>query len=219
MPTLKINVLHFTLIGDFNPIIFQPAWFSAEKLISEAEAMEAAKATDTVVASQITNFKIPWAAFNISREAFNASTAQESHFEPLRDLVAGTFKLLKHTPVRKMGINIEQHYLYENMDEWNDFGHKLAPKDIWKNFMGDPGLLSMTMTDKAPRKSPPGLTRVDIQGSNRVKPGIYFGVNNHYEWDSAPTTGASEAVKIIESNYHKALEVSQSIIETLINKK
>jgi hypothetical protein len=215
MPTLQINGLHFTLIGDFNPIIFQPVWFAAEKLITDTEAKEA---TDLFFSSQVANFRLPWAAFNIAQDHFSASTTRESHFEPLRDLVIGTFKLLKHTPIRKLGINVEQHYQYEDLEKWNNFGHKLAPKEIWENFMDDPGLLSITMTDKTPRKSPPGITRVDVQSSFRVKPGIYFGINNHYECESSAPVGASEAVRIIESNFQNALENSKKIIETLISK-
>ena len=216
MPILHTNGLHFTLIGDFNPAIFHPAWFSAEKLITETEAKEAA---DVLCAPQYAKFQLPWATFSITQDHFNVSTTRESHFEPLRDLVVGTFKLLKHTPIKKLGINVEQHYQYEDFEKWNSFGHKLAPKEIWKNFMDDPGLLSLTMTDKTVRKDPPGLTRVDVQSSLRVKPGIYFGINNHYDCDSNIPVGASYAVKIIESEFAKALENSKKIIQILIYKQ
>ena len=218
MPTLEINGLHLILIGDFNPAIFHPTWFAGEKLITETEAAEASQSTDFFCSPQVASFHLPWATINVGQDHFSASTIRESHFESLRDLVIGTFKLLKHTPVKKLGINVEQHYRYEDLEKWNNFGHKLAPKEILKNFMDDPSLSSLTITDKTVRKNPPGITRVDIQSSRRVQLGVYFGVNNHYECGASIPAGASEAVNIIESNFKIALENSKKMIETLISK-
>jgi hypothetical protein len=218
MPTLQINGIHINLLGDLNPAIFHPAWFASEKLITEAEANEATKAGVRFICSpQYTTFQIPWATFDVAQDHFNAVTTRESQYEALRDLVLGTFKLLRHSPIKRLGINVECHYKYETLDAWNTFGHKLVPKEIWRKVMDDPGLLALTIIDKARRKHPDGNTRVDIQSSTRVQPGIFFGVNNHYECPTTAPAGATEAVKIIESEFNKALEHSNHIINTLLS--
>src|SRR5437773_8559920 len=109
MPTLKISGLSFVLIGDFNPKIFQPLWFSAEKLISESEANGA---SDLLITEEIAGFKLPWVTLRVEPQRFILVTVQDSHAEAVRDLTIGTFKLLRHTPIRQLGINIERHYLF-----------------------------------------------------------------------------------------------------------
>ena len=154
MPTLKQNGLSIVAVGDFNSKIFHPSWFVAENLISGTEAKDP---TDLFIAEQLATFKLPWVTVRVVPQQFAVETTQDSHSEPLRDLVVGTFRLLRHTPVRQLGINVDQHYFCEDLDRWNNFGHRLAPKGEWLKIMKDPGLLWMRMKEKAPREGgPPG---------------------------------------------------------------
>src|SRR5258708_3380121 len=163
MPTLKQNGLRIVAVGDFNSKIFHPSWFVAENLISGTEAKDP---TDLFIAEQLATFKLPWVTVRVVPQQFAVETTQDSHSEPLRDLVVGTFRLLRHTPVRQLGINVDQHYFCEDLDRWNNFGHRLAPKGEWLKIMKDPGLLWMRMKEKAPREGgPPGYTQVDVASS------------------------------------------------------
>jgi hypothetical protein len=215
MPTLVQNGLSIVAVGDFNTRIFQPAWFSSQKLISE---MEANAPTELFVSDQLATFRLPWLLLRVIPKEFVALTVQDSHFEPLRDLVIGTFRLLRHTPITQLGINVEQHYLFENVEEWNNFGHKLAPKALWKESFKDPGLLAMTMQEKAGRTGgPPGTTNVDVQSSVFFRPGVFFRVNNHYHFEDVPPGNTAEAmVKVLEVNLAIALDFSKRVIDNLL---
>lgn len=215
MPTEEIKGVSVVFNGTFNPKIFQPAWFSSEKLLPQTEADSV---TNLVVTQDFTTFSLPWLQVRVTGEQFSAMTTQESHFEPLRDLTIGAFKILRHTPVQQLGINAERHYRFESEAKWNKFGHDLAPKSVWHKFMNDPGLVQMTMIDKKSREGAwPALTRVDVQSSIRVKPGIYVMVNSHYECPSAEGLGALEAIKALEGNFIPALQYSERVFADVIS--
>lgn len=98
--------------GDFNPAIFQPAWFAAEKLIGEKEA-EAANVQ--IVHRDAAIFSADWLSLEVTQDRFSASTSHEQYVEPLQDLVIGTFILLSHTPLRMLGIH-----------EWRLYAHHVS---------------------------------------------------------------------------------------------
>ena len=143
------------LLGSFNPAIFQPSWLGSTELIGKTEAE---KATDLIVSEQLTSFKVGSIRIQVMRERFSAVAENAAHFEVLRDLVAGVFKLLEHTPIRAMGVNRLAHYKVESEARWHAIGDALAPKQFWD------GLLSYP---KAPRKLP-GMRSLTIEG---LRPG------------------------------------------------
>ncbi|MGH7802265.1 MAG: hypothetical protein ACREOW_16845 [Thermodesulfobacteriota bacterium] len=127
----KIQGLSIVLVGDFNPKIFQPAWFGMEGLIRKNEVETA---DIQIIHSDVVAFNVKdWLSFNVTRERLSAETAQEAYYEILRDLIVGTFKILRHTPIKMMGINHTRHFLMDSEQEWHKFGDKLAPKEYWKS--------------------------------------------------------------------------------------
>ena len=100
-PTLELEGISIVFLGSFNPQIFQPAWFSAEGLLrkEEAEAIEI-----NVIHREIVSFQSSWLQLQVRSNQFILSTEDSSFYEPLRDLALGTFQLLRHTPIQKMGI-------------------------------------------------------------------------------------------------------------------
>jgi hypothetical protein len=215
MPTIEIKGLSVVFVGTFNAKIFQPAWLSAEKLLPDSEAKAA---SNLLVSEEVTRFELPWLYFYVTPSQFAISSTQESHFEMLRDLAVGMFRLLRHTPIKQLGINFDRHYRFEDESKWNNFGHALAPKDVWRKFMTDPGLNRMTVVDKAPRKDGwPGVTRVEVASSIRVKQGIYILVNNHYETSTDEELGATTALKALEQCFPTAIEHSENIFNSLMS--
>ena len=212
MANLEISGVSVVLLGKFNPKIFQPAWFGAEGLLPKTETEQT---EDLLVHSEMTVFKTPWLRLQASTERFTLTIDSESHEKVLRDLIVSTFTLLRHTPIKALGINVDQHWKFETPDKWNAFGDALAPKEVWRGFMKDPGLLKLTMLDKEVRKSPPGSIRVDVEGSNRVQPGVYAVVNNHFEWSSL--AGAAGAISVIENHFDSAIKEGREIIKKLIS--
>ncbi len=100
----KIQGHTIVLLGNFNPKIFQPIWFSTEELLQKQEAE---KANIEIIHPDVTIFSLDWLRVTVTPERFSAETTQESYYEAVRDLIIGTFSLLRHTPITKMGINID----------------------------------------------------------------------------------------------------------------
>jgi hypothetical protein len=199
------------LLGDFNPKIFQPAWFSAQKLIRE---MEYETADIRVVHSEITDFLLEWCQVTVTRDRFVAQGSQEP-YEIIRDLVVGAFKILTHTPISKFGINTEVHYRVESEDVWHHFGDLLSPKERWSEVINMPGMRSITMEESKRKDGRKGYIRVTVEPSVRVHPGVYFKVNDHYEGNPKDGEGCSEILAILEDVWTSSRDRSDAIIQSL----
>jgi hypothetical protein len=203
-------------LGDFNPKIFQPAWFAAEGLIRKQEAEEA---NIEIIHPEVVSFALEWLRLQVTRERFFVSTTQEPYYEVVRDLVLGTFSLLRHTPVHKMGINTDMHFRMGSEDTWHAFGHRLAPKDLWQGILDSPGMRSLTM-EGGRLDGYKGYIRVKVEPSVRVHPGVYVNVNDHYEVaDPKLVIGSDEIRTLFERSWGESLRRSAHIAYTLLEKQ
>jgi hypothetical protein len=215
-PKPEIEGVGIVLVGSFNPQIFQPAWFAAEGLIREEEA-QAAKIE--LIHRQITLFSLDWLHLRVTDEQFAATTTQSAFYEPLRDLVLGTFRLLRHTPIRMMGLNRDAHFRMSSEDAWHAFGHRLAPKEPWAGILKEPGMRSLTMEGLRPDNLK-GYIRVRVEPSVRVHPGVFVNINDHYQAkDIELARGCDEIVDILDSEWKTALDRASEIVSSLLEPK
>jgi hypothetical protein len=224
-PQPKFQDHSIVLLGNLNPMIFQPAWFSAEGLIKK---IEAEKASVQIIHPDVVIFSLEWLRLEITKERFVARTTQEPYDEPLRDLVIGTFSLLRHTPILKMGINRSMHFLIENEEKWHAAGYKLAPKEPWEGIIKRSGLLSLTIQEDENKDGEiirfdglRGFTRVRVEPSGQIRPGLFIEINNHFEArDTSPSAGCTEILKILKqswvTSYSRSEEVIYSLLERLL---
>ncbi len=213
----EISGLSTVLIGDFNPKIFQPSWFAHEGLIREKEADDAKL---ELIHPEVTSFELDWLRLVVTRNRFVAETTQERYHVFLRDLVISSFKLLKHTPLRQLGINTDKHYRTKSEEEWHEFGDKLTPKEIWTGVIKSPGMRSINIEGDYNRNGIKGHIAIRVEPSTKIKPGIYFRVNDHYEVDNQNTVqGANEIVDILEQSWSTSIKRSENIINTLLERK
>jgi hypothetical protein len=162
------------LIGSFNPAIFQPAWFAAKGLIRETEATGA---DIQVVHPDVASFRADWLSLTVTRERFQALASDPAHQLLLRDLVAGTFQLLEHTPITRIGINRVVHFSFADAASVNAFGDLLMPKEPWVDLLKNPGLRSLVVS--ATRQDDlQGLTVVRVEPSLKHANGAYVDVNH-----------------------------------------
>lgn len=207
---------NIVLVGDFNPKIFQPTWFGREELISNSEE-ESAKIE--IIHPEVVSFNLEWLTLKVTRERFIASTTQAPFYDILRDLVLGTFRILKHTPLRMMGINYDFHFSMESEERWHAFGDMLTPKEPWNGILDKPGMGSLTMEQSIRPDGLKGYIRVKLEPSERIHPGVFFNVNDHYQVkDTNKSIGADEIIDILEKNWNSSKERSEKIIESLLNK-
>lgn len=212
MPLIpEINGASIVVLGSFNPAIFHPVWFKTHGLIRDEEA-DTAKLE--VTHPEISVFSVDWFRLQVLRERFSIETSDSAHFEPLRDLVLGTFSLLEHTPVSAMGLNRMMHFKMPSEDKWHAFGHLIAPKKVWHGIMKQPGLKSLTMQDS--RSDPPGYTQVKVEPSRSVEPGIFVQVNIHYEIEKE---NVQAMLSILKNSWEMDLISAEGIAKHLMSQE
>jgi hypothetical protein len=168
---------NIVLLGNFNPTIFQPLWFAKHGLIGETEAQAAEV---QIIRPELTIFKTGIFSINVTLERFQIDTVTAQAAEPIRDLVIGTFKVLQETPVAQMGINRHQHFKMGSVDDWHTVGHKVAPKTVWKDLIDNPGTRNLSIQGTLKDTSSKYVV-FTLQPSTLVQPGVYVGMNAHYE--------------------------------------
>lgn len=171
---------------------------------------------------EIVSFSTEWFRLEVLPERVLLSTTQGQYYEPMRDLALGTFRILRHTPITKMGINRDFHFRMPSEEAWHAIGHRLAPKDAWKDVLLEPGMASLSMQGRRPDQHQ-GAINVKVEPSNRVKPGVFISVNDHYEptdvKDVKSVQGADSILDILESSWRTSIQRSQEIAQRVVGIK
>jgi hypothetical protein len=211
-PKKEIQELSIVLVGSFNPQIFLPLWFSNNNLIRREEA-ENAKIE--IITNQASIFDTDWFRLVVLLDKYMLTTTKNSYFEEIKDLFKGTFQLLSHTPVKKMGINWKYHYRAHSKEEWNTFGDTLAPKDVWNKIFDKPGLRRIDI-ENTKNDNFPGIIRVQVEPSRKISgTGIYIYINDHYDIDEIEET---ENLSIIISEFESIWNASKAKAEDIVKK-
>jgi hypothetical protein len=174
--SLEFDEAAIVILGSFNPAIFHPFWFNAKGLIKSEEA-ETSKIE--VTHPTITIFSMEWCKVQVELNRFVIQATSPLHFDQIQDLMLGTFSLLESTPVNALGINRMMHFKLESRETMDAFGDMIAPKQLWKDFMHDPGLSSLVMVD--PKENTKKRTQITIQRSGRFEFGLFIAINNHFD--------------------------------------
>ena len=212
-PTAEIHGLTIVLVGNFNPIIFSPVWFAKNDLIRTEEAE---KADPQIIHPDIVSFNLDWLRLQVTKDRFFVETVKEP-FEVLRDLVLGTFKLLRHTPIQMLGVNQNLHIRIESEEKWHKIGHLLSPKEVWNKILNNPGLLKLRVVESERRDGLKGIIAIELEPSKRVHPGLYILINDHYEVkDAANSLGCDEVIDMLSSNWETSINRGYEMVATLL---
>lgn len=183
-----VQTLSLVLVGNFNPKIFHPSWLAKNELIRNHEAENA---NIELIHNDVSIFSLEWLKIQIMLDKFSAITEQEPYFEVTRDLVAGIFKLLQHTPISAIGINRGAHIQMRSKDSWNELGHILAPKERWETALKKPGTLRLSV--RGERKDEySGHQNVRFEPSSRIDPGVFIEFNDHFNIVENKTTSTND---------------------------
>lgn len=174
------------MIGSFNPSIFQPRWLGAQQLIRPEEA-ENAKIT--TIQAEVADFSTEWFQLQVLQTRLAILSPDPRQYGPLRDLVAGMFAILPHTPITAVGFNRTFHFKIPSVEAWHEIGHTLAPKGPWGTIMKEPGLRSMLMEGRRERGMR-SIVRIKVEPSIMVSPGLFVDFNEEFK---PPSDGQSEA--------------------------
>jgi hypothetical protein len=209
---ISLEGASIVLIGSFNPAIFQPAWFAAQNLLSKPD-VEAAQIQ--IIHPRVTHFKTDRFELLVDDGTFRLLTQSAAEYDPLRDLAAGTFRLLRHTPLSMMGINRTVHMRVETKEAWDTVGHKLAPKAFWRPILDRPGMRSIAIQGER-TDGHQGRVTVKVEPSIPLLPkfGVFVEINDHFESSrNAEQRDALELISILEQEWLGCQRRAQMIIE------
>ena len=210
----KITELSIVLIGDFNPIVFQPSWLVYKGLIQEVEAEEK-NITEVLIHPEISKFSLDWADIEITKQRFQIKTTKASHFEVIKDLAISIFKILKNTPLNKIGINHSFHYQL-TPKKYYELGEKLAPFNNWDNVLKKPKLLHLEMQEFPREDGAKGYYRINVIPSNLIPDsGINITTNNHFENSIDKNVDNEEIINILINNWIPSNQRAKNILTQL----
>ncbi len=218
----EIVGVQVVLLGDFNPAIFSPRWFSANGLIRET----AADGADLqVIHQEVADFTADWLQIQVTRDRFVAASLQ-APFLRLRDLVHRVFhECLFHTPLRAFGINYVVHFLVDSSATRDRLGTALVPLEPWGpwreqlNLDGrGGGMASLRVSQNRPAgRDEGGEINVVVAPSNRVGSssgtGVFVRINDHFAGDG----NAERLMVTLASEFEASLDQSEQIVDHIMS--
>lgn len=216
-PDQQVLGIALVVVGQFNPAIFHPQWLSAEGMIRPDESKTA---TLNVVHPEVAEFTLAAPesgsmTMQVTRERLTATTEDARRYEVMRDLVVGVLGVLRHTPVGKLGINVEAH-LPKPKDQLDKIGHRLAPKEPWAGVLEKPGLAQLAMRGARP-DGLQGYIMVTVSPSARLKPGVVVAVNDHFESEPSDGSGTDRIQEILTQQWAASIKRSRHIVASLVD--
>ncbi len=210
-----VEHVNIVLLGSFNPAIYQPSWFAAHGLIPSADDKTPLGTTLNVSHREVTDFKTDEFQLQVVQQRFSIRVNTASFYDGARDLVVGTFKILRHTPITKMGINSEFHFKMPDAKQWNAVGDRLAPKASW-GALTKPGMISCTMQGSRTDERT-GYLRVRVEPSSVVPSGVFVEVNDHFEASAAGGQGCDELIEVLGDVWEESLQGAETIATSLLD--
>lgn len=209
MPPIVLEGVSVVFIGSFNPAIFHPSWYVAEGLWSKTELENAEVG---VIAADACSFRTEQYTLQALNNRFMISTTQPPLYDSLRDLAIGTFRILRHTPLAKLGLNRDFHFRLESEEAWHTIGHRLAPREHWQPILENPGMRSLAIEGTRP-DGLDGAVNVRVEPSNRIGNGLFVEINDHFEVDDNSARSAKAILRIAEEQWSASQRRADDIIQ------
>ncbi len=216
------------VVGNFNPAIFTPDWLERNNLIGKDDAEVARQGAQMFVTHQATVFETE--CFTLQVLENQLSITSKGVLSPtLKDIAAGIFQLVSHTPVTAVGLNFMAHYKLGSQNDCFMIGDVLAPKAIWTELFPAEdrfaGLANLTIRIQHGKRGEAlksdDETRISIQSSDKVKLGVHILYNDHHavlpDSDDGRTP-AERVASIIESNWETSWQDAIRVFDGLISK-
>lgn len=212
----KIEGITLVFLGNLNPAIFHPAWFGAEELILK-ESAETAKVE--VVSPTITRWSTDWLELQVLADRMQLSCSVPPKYDVLFDLAVSIFRLLRHTPVPRMGLNLTSHFALDSTAIWHDCGHNLAPKNVWKGVLDEPGLRQISMAGKR-KDDLKGKLMITAEPSVRFNPGLFLRFNDEINIESKLAGEAAEILERRQPDFQRESRIAlQQLLTNILPKE
>jgi hypothetical protein len=212
-----IHGMSIVMVGSFNPAIYHSAWFTKFGLLPEEEGDDVQQ---QVILPDFAQFSLAWLQSQVTPDRFQLSTVDPESFNLLRDLAIGTFRILPHSPVSAIGINRDQHYRIASVQRWHEIGLTLAPANVWRPSLLDAGMRSLLIEGRRD-DGYAGYVHVRVEPSVRVFPGVYIGVNDHFQLgeQADEVIDAERAIDVLETQWDDVLQRAPSLVDVVLSVK
>lgn len=212
--TLHSETFSIVAVGQFNPAIFQPSWLAKNNLIRDEEA-ESAKVR--LISGEVAIVDGAWFSLQVTSERFALESLDPVQNLAARDLAVGVFKILEHTPLNAIGLNVSKHYQLESESTWHQFGDYFAPKELWNTTMKNAGMRRLEIVGNVVYEGDEEIPiRIVLEPSKRPKQfGVLITINHHYQkLQETSQTNAGDFIELVSKNYGQFLEhVDETIIK------
>ncbi len=168
------------VLGNFNPSIFQPLWFSTNGLLPKEEAETA---VISIVHPEIASFSIGKVQVQVESSRLGLTTLEAPQGPVLRDLAIGTLSILEHTPLKALGLNFDAFFSVESSEAWDVLSNRLAPASNWEAMLDNPGMRQI-IVDGQRQGCDADRVQFRVQPSRSRE--IMCAVNQHYQLDASP---------------------------------
>lgn len=212
------------LVGKFNPGMFHPSWFVKNDIMKpedEVFSEEQSENYPLMVSNQLTMFRTNSLSIKIDINRFQVLSNKEDYIDVI-DFVCKTLDVLSAYSITAYGFNFSAHYDLQNQDSFKKFGDLLAPKVYWSEFMGESknpeklnGLQSMRMIKF--KQNDDGYDTLEIQGSARLKFGVFMASNDHNNVSDEDNDGENVSL-MIKEQFENAFEIMANNQLELIDK-
>ena len=191
--------LSIVILGDFNPSIFQPLWFSANGLVPEEETKDA---DISIIQKQIALFSMGKIQLQVDESRLGLTTIESPQGPILRDLALGTLSILEHTPLKAIGLNLDMAFVMESEEVWHAFGDRLVPKHDWLPILEKPGMQQVVVEGKRPECA---ADRVHVRVQPSGLRGVLVAVNQHYQLETKDRVDVRErhreAIRVLRDDW------------------
>ncbi|MCY3968242.1 MAG: hypothetical protein OXF21_06740 [bacterium] len=203
---------HMALVvwGAFNPTIFQPSWFAQEDLICDEEVKAA---NIEIIHQEVAVFNLRWVKLEVTRDRLILQSSSESHYEAVRDLLIGTFDLLRHIPTRALGVNHALLIECGSRDIFNQLGWNLVPEDRWSPVLQTPGMVRVEEQGER-TDGYDGYLRVKVEPILDGGTKVLIEVNDHFSFSQDNEPNSTVAIgKILDAEWKNISERANPVFE------
>ncbi len=180
------QAISIVVLGDFNPSIFQPLWFSANGLMP---AEETESADIAVIHKRVASFSMGKMQIQVDEERLGMTTVESPQGPVLRDLAIGTLSILEHSPLKAIGINLDTVFAIESDEAWHEIGHRLVPKSPWTPLIAQPGMQQVIVEGK---REGCLADKVQIRVQPTAQRHVMVAINQHYQLATKERTDVRE---------------------------
>lgn len=214
-PDVSDDEYSVVLIGDFNPTIYQPAWFASQELLRK---LEAKLAKIEIIHADRTSFSTEWFDMEVTREKFSVAINSPEYRRHLQDLISNTLRTLSHTPLRHMWINYSALIRFNNPLDRHCFGHFLLPKSPWAGLLPKP-CMRIVSVDFARPDNLTGRVVVEVVPVQDVANEAKVHVYDHCECPhDRQVDGAGFFLELLDTEYDHIVDRSKALVDGLLER-